>query len=775
MEKNCINRLVRVFVLTMATLLLMAAAPDIFALRAHGEALGSGKDVAAKINLRTLTVSINNEVVYDSARSTGLPSVGLTADSIMSFNLRWDVIGKGDGFRDGDYFSIPVVYVDGLRLTEPFIQTLELDGGGGKAVAVAVGRFTYEGGLLAFEVVFNKNAANYQIEGGPAGGYAELSISSGQTELPMTFGDNMTVTVDIDTEPGGVTPGLPTFPKDLPSMRKAVFSPEVSDGSVNLSTRYSTLPPSDERKFGLDWRLTFFDLDMHFQKGGAATENVIIEDIVGNGLKFSNFESYAASDRDKGFSPIKDEDYEAPFFIEIPIVAVGSNRVYNLHGADTLNASSVNGYIGTIIRADELRELSGADVAEQVRRQPLSWGIEALGGGREKLIINLGKLGPGVKKGQGLTADMVKEKDYPYAVLDGVIINEMLTAQRMIAAGGPDTEQWKRVRKESLNTILHYWPAYKDKLCAIAGISAGSSTDALEKALFAMTYDQMNRSKLATLGSDEKKAGGIAGTMRIDNFVLRYRTVFSSVADADISNSVKVTTGIITKEDSSSYRHQFYADIFGTVNAGEIFFMKIDESGGHRTGETSEKEMQDIRGLSGAEFELYEVSGGAPLRFTRDGSVYKFKSDGNVTVLLSDADGAFKITGLSPSKDYALYEKAAPAGYELPSDRYTVFRVSSSESTYFVITNRKIPDIPDIPDRPNSTGRSSGVDIRDTPETVEIPDTDVPLANMPDMGDNSNIQLALLLMLSSATVIVALLFAPYGQFRSKRNKKYINI
>jgi len=776
MGENYMHRLVRKAALMLAVLLLLVApAPDTFALHVHGEVLSSGKDIADKINLKSLIISIDNEVIYDSTDTLLSPSVCLKPDSTMSFSLRWNVSGNGIGFQDKDYFSIPVVYVDGLRLTEPFIQALELDGGDGQNVEVAEGKFTYSDGLLAFQVVFNRNATNYQIEGGPAGGYAELNLSNGQTELLMTFSDSQTVTVDVDTEPGvKPLPSLPTYPSTLPTMNKAVFSPNVNGSTINLLARYATMQLSDERKFGLDWRMTFFDLVPHFQGGGAATENVIIEEIVGKGQEFANFAGFAAGDRDKGFTTINDEDYEAPFFIEVPIVAVGSNRIYNLYGDDTLSADSRNGYISTLIRADQMQEISGGDVEDKVRQRPLSWGIEELDDGREKLIINLGKLGPGVSKGQGLTADLVKEKDYPYAVLDGVIIVELLTAQRMIEAGGADVNQWERVRKESLHTILHYWPGYRNKLCSIAGISAGSDTAALEKALFAMTYDKLSQSRITTLGYDERRTGGIAGTMQIDSFVLRYRTVLSSVADTDISNSVKITTGILNRKDSASYRHQFYAGIFGTVNVGEIAFIKANVADGHSSGETTEEAIRDIRGLAGAEFEVYEANGGTPLRFVKNGSVYELRADGDVIALRSDEDGGFKITGLLPAKDYALYEKAAPLGYQLPEQRYTVFHVSGSTSKYYVITNIKKPTTSDTPDKPDIHRTPNTPDTPDKPDTpdidipsTDIPDTDVPLTDVPKSGDNSNVRLAAALMLMAMLVMVVLTIEPYRKMRMR--------
>lgn len=706
--------------LALALAILLVTTTGAASLPVHGEALAAGRNVADKINLKTLVVSIDNTPVYDSTQALA-PTVRLKPDSTMSFNLSWDVKGEGDDFRDGDYFSIPVVRMEELRLTEPFTQKLELDAGGGK-VAVAEGRFTYAGGLLAFEVVFNSNAQDYRIEGGPAGGYAEFTLSSGLTSIPMTFGDSGTVTVDVESGPSGTDPALPGFPGALPGMRKAVFSPDVSGSTVNLTTRYETIPASGERKFGLDWRMTFFDLVAHFQGGGGITDNVVIEDIVGGGQSYSNFADFSGGDRDKGFAAKNDEDYEAPFFIELPIVAVGSNRVYNLYGGTSLTADSRGGYVGTIIRADQLQSLSGADVAAQVRQRPLSWGIERMADGREKLIINLGRLGPGVKKGEGLTADLVREKDYPYAVLDGVIVQELLAAQRMVQVGGADAEQWKRVRKESLDSILYYWPAYRDKLCAIAGIPAGSDAAALENALFAIPYDQLSQSKITTLGYDERRTGGIAGTMRIDSFVLRYRTVISSVADTDLSNSVKISTGVLSKEDTAGYRHQFYAGIFGSVNVGEVAFIKTDSANGHRAGETTEADIQGISGLAGAEFEVYEASGGAPLRFVKDGSVYTLRSGGDVMTLRSDEGGGFKITGLSPSKSYALREKTPPTGYETPTDPNTLFRVSASASRYYVINNDKTakqipgtPGRPGTPDGPDNPNRPDGPDGPDAP------------------------------------------------------------
>ena len=252
--------------LALALAILLVTTTGAASLPVHGEALAAGRNVADKINLKTLVVSIDNTPVYDSTQALA-HTVRLKPDSTMSFNLSWDVKGEGDDFRDGDYFSIPVVRMEELRLTEPFTQKLELDAGGGK-VAVAEGRFTYAGGLLAFEVVFNSNAQDYRIEGGPAGGYAEFTLSSGLTSIPMTFGDSGTVTVDVESGPSGTYPALPGFPGALPGMRKAVFSPDVSGSTVNLTTRYETIPASGERKFGLDWRMTFFDLVAHFHVAG---------------------------------------------------------------------------------------------------------------------------------------------------------------------------------------------------------------------------------------------------------------------------------------------------------------------------------------------------------------------------------------------------------------------------------------------------------------------------------------------------------------------------
>lgn len=728
--KNRTKELCKKVSIMLLAFLLIVSAPHVLSIRTFGEALGAGKDVISEIDLKAMTISINNEVIYDSANAAAEKKISLKPNSTISFSLNWAVLNKGYEFQDGDYFSIPVINVENLRLTEPFVQTLELTSDSGEKVAVAEGKFTYTEKQLAFQVVFNSNAALYTIDGGPAGGYAALDIKSGQTNLPIVIGDENNLTIEFNEEnKPGTDPTLPQYPEKLTALSKAVFSPVVNGNTVNLVERYATMQPGNEHKFGLDWRMTFFDLVDHFQDGGAASENVIIEDIVGRGQAFSNF-AHFSGDRDKGFNDIRDEEYEAPFFIEIPIVAVGSNRIYNLHGDTTLNADSSNGYIGTLIRAGELKELSGSDVADKVRNQPLSWGIEKLDDGREKLIINLGKLGGSVASGEGLTADLVREKDYPYNVLDNVIVKELLDAQYMVESGQSDVEQWKRVRKESFDTILYYWPAYKDKLCDIAGIPTSSTVEELETALFAIPYSQLEQSKIKTLGYDERRAGGIASTMRIDSFVLRYRTVLSSVTETDISNSVNVTTGIITKDDSATYSHQFYADIIGQVSVGEIAFIKADAADGHSPGETTQTVVEGIKGLVGAEFEVYETGGTEPLKFAKADSAYTLQRSGDTTVLVSDSNGAFKISGLSPRKEYSLREVKAPEGYKLPDNANTTFQVSSINSKYYVITNAKAPADPDTSKPETSQPETSKPEISQ-PETSK-PETSKPETSKPE-------------------------------------------
>lgn len=144
------------------------------------------------------------------------------------------------------------------------------------------------------------------------------------------------------------------------------------------------------------------------------------------------------------------------------------------------------------------------------------------------------------------------------------------------------------------------------------------------------------------------------------------------------------------------------------VHTGGIRFIKKDAVNG--------------KGLEGAVFELYEVDGTTPVKWTQamidaNGSAgFKDQAVGNQVKLVSKKDGTFEIKGLKygeagknnkeASTRYVLKEVQAPEGYNLPDNATTT--VTVNETSYYKdptsvtpvaadpveILNNKIPSLP---------------------------------------------------------------------------------
>lgn len=652
-------------------------------------ASAAGRDVRDQVELVSLEIQVDGGTIYEYGGDASREPVTLEADSVLKFQLEWQTIGDGNDFADGDSFTIPVVEITNLRLDNPYRRNLTIQDDDGESIVVAEGKFVYEKNQLLFQVEFNEKANGYYIDGGSAGGSAGFNLSGGPSEIPIHFEDGQSATLSNGSKDPGKVPDLPKYPDPLPPMRKAVLSGVSGSGEVDTSKTYDTIPAGSSKKVGLDWRLTFFDLLAHFRSGDdSASEYVIIEDKLSANQSFSNFRFFHSSGRDKGFDRLSGRETQAPFFIEIPVVAVGSDRLYNIAGGNTLKADSSSAYIRTYIRADQLTQITGGSIADDVRANPLSWGIVQDADG-ETLLINLGRLGPDIAQGEGLTADLIVDGDLPYDVIDNQIMAELLTAQQalgILGAGGRerDIDAWKQVRREAVQTLLHYWPGLRDKLCDILEIAVNSTTAEIEQRLDEMSDSELQATRLDTLGYDNR---GLSYEMRIDCFALRYRTVVEANSTGAVSNQAEVTTGVVNLEYTAEYKHEFDANIVGSVGKGEIAFVKADSLDGHPAGIAAEDAVAKVNGLAGFVFEVYEQDGSAPLAFSQSGSGYRLQTGGSVTRLETDSSGAFTITGLSPAKTYYLKEVDGPDGYYLDQNQKVTFRVNRNSSQYCIVAN----------------------------------------------------------------------------------------
>lgn len=668
--------------------LVLALALGLFPWAAAFPVYGANQDVGEDITLTSLEVKIDGATVYDKAQGASEEPITLKASSVLEFELAWEPAASGAVFEDGDHFTIPVVSITNLNLRDSFKKNLVMKDDDSSFVTVGVGEFFYQSNQLYFKVVFNAEVESYDMEGGSASGSAAFKLSSSLTGINMSFEDGAEVSlVTGNTDPGKL-PDPPKYPEELSSMNKRALSGVTGNGEVDASNTYDTIPVSGSKKVGLDWRISFFDLLDYFrEEDGKATDDVIIEDVVSANQSFSNFRYTHSSGRDSGFARHYNKETPVPFYIEIPIVAYGSSRVYNIVGGTSLDSSDT-AYISTYIRGDQLTQITGADLAERVKETPLSWGVEKLPDG-EKLIVNLGRLGPDVSADEGIRVGMVTDSKAAYTIIDDKIIPELLSAQQALDAlrgsGGSerDIATWEQVRREALDTLRHYWPALGGKLCDALEIGANSTVSEIVDRLDELGYIGLSGVGIGSLGYDNES---LADDMYIDSFALRYRTVVDKDSTEPVSNQATVSTDVMTKQDTAEYNHEFTADIVGSVSKGEIAFIKADSMDGHRTGEVAADDAAKVKGLAGFVFEVYETNGSTPLSFTHSDSGYTLASGGE-TQLTTDAGGVIKIAGLYPSRSYYLKEVDGPDGYYTLQNQRNTFQVNRNASKFYVVAN----------------------------------------------------------------------------------------
>ncbi len=312
----------------------------------------------------------------------------------FSYQTNWAItgssLGSGNTIREGDYFTKVLFTVPNLNLSSAQNQKLQING-----IVIGEWSLVYNPttGEMTYTVIFNRYAGYFlasTVEG--------LIRGNGQFNGQKEGGDitvnEATGTITIEPRPTpDPTPSVPGGtgwrPQTPPTFNNNAYP--FGKGVKWHNAGNITATPQ------IEWRAVFLEhlqqTQQEFLNGvalDASTGYCIIEDTLDENQNFL-YPSWETSYKK-----------DAPFFLEIPVMIPGTSTVLNSEGSAAGNGSYDGaGGITSIIDGNAFTKKT---TEQEVLATPLSWTIveEA---GREKLIINVGKLGT-ADPNEGIVYDM---------------------------------------------------------------------------------------------------------------------------------------------------------------------------------------------------------------------------------------------------------------------------------------------------------------------------------------------------------------------------------
>lgn len=284
---------------------------------------------------------------------------------------------------DGNWFETTIFKIPGLNLVQESKSKLIING---IKIGNRIATYDKTSGELKYKVVFNKYIRLFNLDSIEA-----MIQGSGSFDSKL---DN--VEIDVGGKTGSITvvpsEDLPGYPGiDSGNAWKPIIPPPFNNKPIPFGKGkvYDT-SKSDENTPQIEWRVTYLD-ELH--KAG--------EKFLKDKTRPSESGGYCivedTLDSNQNFYSMGGGRYvKAPFYIELPVITVGTNHLEN--GSVGNEHYDGNGMIETYITADKFRHIeesnSTDDAVQQVKNTPLSWTIvRDKKSKKEKLIINLGILG----------------------------------------------------------------------------------------------------------------------------------------------------------------------------------------------------------------------------------------------------------------------------------------------------------------------------------------------------------------------------------------------
>ena len=310
---------------------------------------------------------------------------------------------------EGNWFETTVFKIKGLNLPLKSESKLIING---IKVGDRIATYDVNTGELKYKVVFNKyirlfdlNSIEAMVQG--SGSFnstmdnVEIDASGKTGSITVTPSETITP-IYPNLEGGkGWTPVLPP-----PFNNKPI---PFGKGKVSDTSDDSMKTPQ------IEWRVMYADdlqkLGEKFLKDGIEPSEsagyCIVEDTLDSNQKF--------------YSTKEGRYVNAPFYVELPMITLGTNHLEN--GSDGDDKYDGNESFKTYITADKFKHINGDNannsdlinkVIQQVKDTPLSWTVvKDLKSKKEKLIINLGILGT-KDSSKGITWEMATNEDSKY-------------------------------------------------------------------------------------------------------------------------------------------------------------------------------------------------------------------------------------------------------------------------------------------------------------------------------------------------------------------------
>ena len=337
-------------------------------------------------------------------------SVTISEGDSFSYSFSWSPNkNAATTWDEGNWFETIIFKIPGLNLPQKSKSKLVING---IKVGDRVTTYDKTSGELKYKVVFNKYIRLFNLDSIEA-----MIQGSGNFDSKL---DN--VKIDVGEKTGSITV-VPN--KDIPPIYpglengkgwQQIIPPKFNNkpipfgkGKVFDTSGDSTRTPQ------IEWRVMYVDelqkLGEKFLKDGISpTESAgycIVEDTIDSNQKF--------------YITKEGRYMDAPFYIELPVITLGTNHLEN--GNDGDDNYDKNGAFDTYITAEKFKYINGENsndknsidkVVQQVKDTPLSWTVvKDLKSKKEKLIINLGILGID-NSSKGITWEMATNVNREY-------------------------------------------------------------------------------------------------------------------------------------------------------------------------------------------------------------------------------------------------------------------------------------------------------------------------------------------------------------------------
>lgn len=332
-------------------------------------------------------------------------NIDATIDDKFLYSFSWSPIENAVAWSEGNWFETMIFKIPGLNLPQKSETRLIING---IRVGDRIATYNPNNGELKYKVVFNRYMGLFDlntIEAMVQGSASFKNKTDSKDKNGNINGEEIIVTVKPNQDISQVYPNLGDGDKWKPVKPPNFHNKPIPFGKgkvLDTSSDHTKEPQ-------IEWRVTYLD-ELH--KAG--------EKFLKDGTKPAESNGYCiiedTLDSNQSFHSINEGRYKkAPFYVELPVILVGTNFVQNGSvGGENYDAG---GNVQTYITAENFTNIntgSTDEIIKTVKETPLTWAVvKDVKSKREKLIINLGILGTDNNK-QGITWDMATNSNNSY-------------------------------------------------------------------------------------------------------------------------------------------------------------------------------------------------------------------------------------------------------------------------------------------------------------------------------------------------------------------------